>query len=377
MIIPHFASAKILNASGWDDVIESGQLNLWTVRQKSITAELLHHALVDITQNPHITVAAIQALLSFEVSTCLHKHDIKSDIFYVYLPLAKINQLLVGNEQSFSKLDAFYRGLISKYHTNTDIWGFLMQCDYLITRAYHLGYPSSAKALYFTVNINELGTPYDWNEGGPFDASTHLSLFTFNLNTVEMNQAYMIEPLKDLFNVIYAATCQTTPIFDLSVYNYLELQHKKLSNIFQSQGAADPTPSGYNDPRIIPIQLCSFILTSHFHERKLPLQIDTAKHSQSLASSLRAMLNPTTAGSHMHAVWMPFPGGLAWCHAIGFFFASEKKDRTWFLMQFLRVSHFWVLDKWDESTKSIDTILSRLQDLKQGDDDARYLEVSS
>jgi hypothetical protein len=66
---PHFMSAKLLNASGWDDVLESGELTLWTVRQRFITIRLLRDALTNEVwrKDKYSTIAAIQALLAFEV----------------------------------------------------------------------------------------------------------------------------------------------------------------------------------------------------------------------------------------------------------------------------------------------------------------------
>jgi hypothetical protein len=65
---PHFTSAKILNASGWDDVQESGELSSWTLRQRSITMRLIDHTLkAECEGHKDATIAAIQSLLGFEV----------------------------------------------------------------------------------------------------------------------------------------------------------------------------------------------------------------------------------------------------------------------------------------------------------------------
>jgi len=62
-------SAKLLNASGWDDILERGELSPWTTRQRFITLQLLNDTFTnDVgTQNNHITIAALQSLLAFEV----------------------------------------------------------------------------------------------------------------------------------------------------------------------------------------------------------------------------------------------------------------------------------------------------------------------
>lgn len=66
---PHFMSAKLLNASSWDDVQESGELSSWTIRQRCITIRLLSDTLDYGTgqYQQHVTVAALQSLLAFEV----------------------------------------------------------------------------------------------------------------------------------------------------------------------------------------------------------------------------------------------------------------------------------------------------------------------
>ena len=66
-------SAKLLNASGWDDILESGELSLWTNRQRLITTQLLNEDLTNRgeVQNKHVTVAATLSFLGFEVrETC-------------------------------------------------------------------------------------------------------------------------------------------------------------------------------------------------------------------------------------------------------------------------------------------------------------------
>ena len=65
----HFASTKLLNASGWDDILESGELSIWTNRQRFISMRLLNDALTTDhgAENKYATVAAIQSLLGFEV----------------------------------------------------------------------------------------------------------------------------------------------------------------------------------------------------------------------------------------------------------------------------------------------------------------------
>jgi hypothetical protein len=66
---PYFASAKVLGASAWDDILETGELSAWTLKQHLITKQLLNDVLQKDGggQDKHATVAAIQSLLGFEV----------------------------------------------------------------------------------------------------------------------------------------------------------------------------------------------------------------------------------------------------------------------------------------------------------------------
>ena len=65
---PHFTSAKLLNASGWDDLQEDGKLSPWTIRQRQISIRLIEDVLRhDFSAHKYSTVGAIQSLLAFEV----------------------------------------------------------------------------------------------------------------------------------------------------------------------------------------------------------------------------------------------------------------------------------------------------------------------
>ena len=66
---PHFMSAKLLSASGWDDILESGELSPWTSRQRLVSVKILRDTIInepEVLDKP-ATVGAIQALLGFEV----------------------------------------------------------------------------------------------------------------------------------------------------------------------------------------------------------------------------------------------------------------------------------------------------------------------
>jgi hypothetical protein len=63
--IPHYTSAKLLNASGFDDLQTSGEFSPWTLRQRSISIRLLRDALENDEVHMPATIAAVQGF------TCL------------------------------------------------------------------------------------------------------------------------------------------------------------------------------------------------------------------------------------------------------------------------------------------------------------------
>jgi hypothetical protein len=68
---PHFMSAKLLRASAWDDMRDSGKLSEWTVQQRCITSRLLNDSFRTGTKiNMLLAVSTIQLLLEFEVRRC-------------------------------------------------------------------------------------------------------------------------------------------------------------------------------------------------------------------------------------------------------------------------------------------------------------------
>lgn len=88
----YFMSAKLLNASGWDDVLEYGKVSPWTTRQRFITIRLLNDTFVkDAGAKTHVIIAALQSLLAFEV--CITTHLRVCLVDSDFNPLASHRQL--------------------------------------------------------------------------------------------------------------------------------------------------------------------------------------------------------------------------------------------------------------------------------------------
>lgn len=90
---------------------------------------------------------------------------------------------------------------------------------------------------------------------------------------------------------------------------------------------------------ILSIRQAMLILTSY-------LLSDPEESPSQLAAYLRTIFNTNDP------FWAKIPGLALWCCAIGARFATPN-DKTWYLMQFLRISHSWILDRWEESCEGI------------------------
>lgn len=151
-----------------------------------------------------------------------------------------------------------------------------------------------------------------------------------------------------------------TPLCTLDIAPLTSL-HAQLHSLI-----SDPiitTPDSY----ILPIQLSTYVLTSsllamHTIPPDSPLSFQ-APNSSFLTSYLRALLttpNPTLLTS--------LPGAMLWIYAIGLCFSRVPGDRTWFLMQLLRVAHVWALgERWEEVVRSLDFALRGLEGARIGE----------
>jgi hypothetical protein len=65
---PALMSVKILNASAWDDINETGRISPWSFHQRSVSLKLLHDLLSQLQHAcSDVTIATLQGLLGFEV----------------------------------------------------------------------------------------------------------------------------------------------------------------------------------------------------------------------------------------------------------------------------------------------------------------------
>lgn len=176
--------------------------------------------------------------------------------------------------------------------------------------------------------------------------------------------------LCDLYHILFIAACRQTAPLHHSTYEYVTSRHKELlSHVLDQEPAntlhpaheSSTTSNDTNDQRIAPLRLSVLILTSWILSSSEKQDKDQAQNLTGLTARLRALLDSSNSGLHHQIKWLPFPGALMWCHAIGLRFGDQRYDRMWFLMQFLRVSHLGVLETWEETSRSLEMIVRSLE----------------
>ncbi|TAQ87783.1 hypothetical protein B7494_g3881 [Chlorociboria aeruginascens] len=339
---PYFMSAKLLNASGWDDILESGDLSLWTTRQRFIAIRLLNDALDNnaAAKDRQAMVATVQSLLSFE--------------------------LLMGNNESIDRLQNFYHSVVifQSNQPNDEVWAVLSRCHYILSYADRLRRAANNDNTYNHTSSSFIlidSHPHpDYQFIFPFD----FALFT--LGQAGLNENYNLDytVLSNLYHILSMATSSQVSPPNRSTYEYLLSQHERLRSHITDQDTISA-----NNPRIAPVCLSTFILTSSL----------LAPHNNlpALASQLRTLLGSTTNGPHKYAHWTPFLGALIWCHAIGLRFADARRDRTWFLMQFLRAAQLGMLERWEETGRSTSAVVGGLERIGELLDLLRVLVLES
>ena len=205
------------------------------------------------------------------------------------------------------------------------------------------------------------------------------SVFTFGQRSIAEDDRLVQALLCDLYHILsIAASHQMALPSRLTYERVISLHQSLLSHILDqdtpSNGHPIPTPrhissdatrSNNHYQLIAPLQLSTFILTSYLLFSSRNGEAPQTQSLARLASRLRALLD-SRRRDHISSCWLPFPGALAWCHAIGLRFADPQRDRTWFLMQFLRVTHLSVLETWEETSRSIEMVVYGLERVGRG-----------
>jgi hypothetical protein len=208
----------------------------------------------------------------------------------------------------------------------------------------------------------DLHPPLCSNDRFTFPAD--LSLFTLSQKCLAEDQ-YIQVLLCDLYHLLALATDWQTSL-DHSTYEYILCLQKQLlpyvpEQCFLDLNSSTSPPafaSSNKDNKFCePLRLSIFILTSCLLSDPSESQ---SRNLAALATQLRFVLGL----AHNHTTWFPFPGALVWCYAIGLRFADPQRDRTWFLMQFLRTSHACAMKSWEETSKSMEVVTYGLERIR-------------
>lgn len=195
-----------------------------------------------------------------------------------------------------------------------------------------------------------------------------LSVFTLGQQSLPTDYGIVFTLLEDLYDIILiSAGVNKTSRTKEEIHRYVASKHRAMFPYFESRSNAEAsaeihpsTPA--EDYRIAPLRLLILILCSCLQYGFKPGHDSVLAN---LASQLRQLLESSGMLADYHAQWMPFVGALVWCYAIGVRFAEGKRDRTWFLMQFLRTSQSYILDATEVTSSSISMVLDGLEGIEQ------------
>lgn len=229
---------------------------------------------------------------------------------------------------------------------NNENWSFLIRADRLL---------SYADRIRRAGNLDNRQVRQYSN----FQVSFPLDLSMFNLGQSSWIEDHLLiySPLNDLYRIFSMVSGGQNLSLNRSDYDFLTSQHQSLAQYIPSEHLADKEnfisslgPESHD--AITALRLSTMILTSSVLSDN---EIMVAKLA-GLASQLRSLLS-----ANNYPNWNPLQGMLVWCLAIGLRFADPQRDRTWFLMQFLRVTHLCVLEAWDVTSRSLEVLVGGLE----------------
>jgi hypothetical protein len=340
---PQFTSTKLLNASGWDDIQESGQLSPWTRRQHVIAIKILNESVKEGNHAMHndATVAAILSLLGFEVRVLICVSNItKGD-----------DQILNGRGENYLYLRKFSRSIVDRgVQWDKDIQTLLTSFFFLLDQTNRLCMAS----------VNPGKPPIVRNlSSTQFLFPVDFVLFTFGDRCPSEDNTQIHSLLVDFYSILSIAEASRDPLVAATTHDYMAYQRQlSYQHIFLDdiQGINHRIEE---NTMSAPIHLCIFLLGSYLLSGS---HIYEASSLAQIASKIRTHFSSTSIGLAYTTACIPFPGALLWCYAVGVRFAGPE-DKTWFLMQFLRVSHWGFLEKREQACKSLLLVVNALENV--------------
>jgi hypothetical protein len=255
--------------------------------------------------------------------------------------------------ENYLLLRKFSRAVIDQgIQCEDDIWTFLTRGFFLLDQTNRLRMASNKAT---KPSAPEL--PFDFQFSCPVD----FALFTLGHKRSSWEISPIYSLMMELHNVLSIAdSSRVTPVSKHS-YDYVASRWNHLSQDIVAYAGQEEISNGINEnTSTAPIRLCIFMLASYLLSSQELYQNQSLSQ---LASQMRALLSVTGIGVDYHTAWIPFPGTLLWCCAIGIRFAGPS-DKTWFLMQFLRISHSWLLERWEETCKNICLVARAVENMQ-------------
>jgi hypothetical protein len=187
----------------------------------------------------------------------------------------------------------------------------------------------------------------------PMDAA----LFTFGQPASAENSHLIYLLLGDLYHVVSIAASSQQKKVNRSTYENVASQRKRMIPYISSSDEHDV------DPSIAPLQLSIFIVASCL---LFGADGDQRYALAATASRLRSLLFKLEGESGLLGVDLRlFPGALVWCYAIGARFSDPQRDQKWFLMQFVRTTHTWISEGFDQISTNARMIVGCLEGIKR------------
>ena len=186
-----------------------------------------------------------------------------------------------------------------------------------------------------------------------------LNILTFGLDCSSQENALARTLAGDLYYMLWIADNSSEGTIAQSNYDYvfaqwIELHHKLVINDTNSE-----IPEQVEDVRALPLRLSTLILASYL----LGPEICQDLRISDLTSRLQQVLKTTGFGLEAHLAWAPFPGALICCHAVGMRL-SEKGSRVWFTMQFMKLSHPWLIERWEDAFKTVASVSKAVRNIR-------------
>lgn len=251
----------------------------------------------------------------------------------------------------------FTKRIISQPHSpNEDYtWAVLSNGFFLLDQVYLLHTDPK--------NIDKklgLDFSFDYRISIPVD----LHIFTLGNDCSSQMDTLLYILVGDLYYMLWIADQSSKGPVAQTTYDYVSAQWNDLYQNLRSDDNFSPFLLSHSeDIRIAPMRLSIFIYATYLLDSKLSQSPTQNIPIASLVSQLKKLLAKTGYGIEAHSLWMPFPGALLCCHAVGMRFA-ETEEKMWFTMQFMKLAHPWLIERWEDSFKTVGLVLSTVRNIK-------------